>query len=364
MIYAIILAGGKGARFWPLSRELEPKQFMNVYSNKPMIEEAIERIGPLVKKENIYIATGRIYNKKIEKCVKKLNIPSGNILFEPESKNTFAPIAALSARINKADPEAVIVVFPSDHFIKHNDKFLRILKKGIEIAKNDYIVSLGILPKRPETGYGYIRIKSRVKKSLPALPRRQAGGRLEKSKVFEIDRFVEKPSLQRAKRFIKDKRYYWNGGIFIFTPRVILEEIKKFMPDIHNFIMKIESKEDVIRLWHKLPSLSIDCAIMEKTRRMALLPLDCGWIDLGSWEAISEVAKKDKDGNIFRGKYIDIGSKNTLVWSQGRLITTLGLKNIIIVDTQDALLVCRRDMSQDVKSIVKKLKKKNFKGEI
>jgi len=379
MNYAIILAGGTGTRFWPLSRESEPKQFLNVCSTRPMIEEAINRIRPLIKKDNIYIATSRIYNQKIKKCLKKLNISSGNILLEPQSKNTFAPIAVLSKSINDLDSDAVIAVFPSDHFIKHNNRLLKLLSKGIEIARCGYIVSLGIPPARPETGYGYIKTESRV------------------NDFYLIEKFIEKPNLIQARRFIRNRRYYWNSGIFIFKPQVILEEIKKFIPGIYSTVMQFNplrkiprlqtgdrncgmdfasgreprtsvrgsstNKKDFSRLWHKLPSISIDYAIMEKTKRMALLPADCGWIDLGSWEAVVEIAKKDKNGNIFLGKFIDIGSKNTLVWSDKRLITTLGLNNIIIVDTEDALLVCRKDMSQDVKKAVGLLKKKNFKGQ-
>lgn len=346
MIHAIILAGGLGERFWPLSRQLQPKQFLNVYSSKPLIEESIVRISPLIKKENIYIATARCYSHKISKSLKRINIPSGNILFEPESKNTFAPIAVLCKEINKIDPEAVIAVLPSDHFIKDNKRFLKLLKKGIEIAAKGYIVALGIPPMRPETGYGYIKTKS------------------EKGGFYLIEKFIEKPDIAKARKFIRDKRYYWNGGIFIFSPRVMLEEIKKFMPKAYKAIMKFGDKTYFGRLWHHLPSISIDYAIMEKTDRVALLPADCGWIDLGSWEAAAEVAKKDKNGNIFRGNHIDIGSKNTLVRPDKRLIATLGLNNIIIVDTQDALLVCRKDMSQEVKKIVGLLKKGGFNAEV
>ena len=346
MNYAIILAGGTGKRFWPLSRELEPKQFLNICSIRPMLEETIGRISPLIKKDNIYMATGKIYDKKIKECLKKLSIPSGNILLEPESKNTFAPIAVLSNSINGFDSDAVIAVFPSDHFIKHNRRFLKLLSKGMEIAREGYIVSLGIPPTRPETGYGYIKIKEK------------------RNDFFLIDKFVEKPNLTRAREFVKDKRYYWNSGIFIFKPQVILEETKKFMPAVYKAVMQFKNKKYFNRLWYKLPSLSVDYAIMEKTKRMALLPADCGWIDLGSWEAIGEVVKKDKNGNIFRGKCIDMGSKNSLVWSDKRLITTLGLNNIIIVDTEDALLVCRKDMSQDIKKAVGLLKQKNYKDEV
>lgn len=345
MNYAVILAGGAGSRFWPFSRESEPKQFLNICSIRPMIEETVERVAPLIKRNNIYMATGKIYEGKITKCLKKLNISSRNILFEPESKNSFAPIALLSKDINNLDSDAVIAVLPSDHFIKYQGRFLKLISRGIEVARGGHIVTFGIPPQRPETGYGYIKTKS------------------ENKDFYNIERFIEKPDLSRAKKFIKDRRYYWNSGIFIFRPQVILDETRKFSPDVYNIITQIKNKKDFSRLWHRLPSISVDYAIMEKSRKMALLPLDCGWADLGSWEAIYEIAKKDKDGNIFRGQHIDIGSKNALVWSDKRLIATLGLDNIVIIDTDDALLVCRRDMSQDVKKIVGLLKQKNFKGQ-
>lgn len=352
MNYTIILAGGTGKRFWPLSRESQPKQFLNVYSMRPLIEETIGRIKPLVSKENTYIATGRIYSRKIETFIKKSKIPSRNILFEPASKNTFAPIAVLSRSINELDPEAVIIVLPSDHFIRDKGRLLKVLAAGIEIAKKGYVVALGIPPTRPETGYGYIKIKSKVL------------SQKSKVKAYEVDRFVEKPSLKEAKRLTKEKKYYWNCGIFIFRSQVILEEIKKFMPDIYKLILRVKNKKYFNSIWDKFPSIAVDYAIMEKTKRMALLPADCGWTDLGSWESIDEIAKKDKNGNVFRGKHIDIGSKDILTWSDKRLITTLGLSNIIIVDTKDALLVCRKDMSQEVRKVVALLEKKNFKGEI
>ncbi|MFH1269713.1 MAG: sugar phosphate nucleotidyltransferase [Candidatus Omnitrophota bacterium] len=344
MNYAIILSGGTGTRFWPLSRESEPKQFLNVYSARPMMKETIARISPLIKRGNIYIASGRAYSRKIKECLKGLNIPPRNILLEPESKNTFAPIAVLSGFIVNSDPDAVIVLLPSDHFIKDSGSFRKLLSKGIEIARRGYIVSLGIPPERPETGYGYIKRGARS------------------GNFYRIQKFIEKPDLKRAKKFIRDKRYFWNSGIFIFSARVMLNEIKKFMPGAYGILTQVKDKKDFIRLWHKLPSISLDYAIMEKTKKIVLLPLDCGWVDVGSWGALGEIAKKDKNGNILRGKIIDIGSRDTMVWSDRRMIATLGLDGIIIVDTQDALLVCRKDMSQDIRRIVGILKEKNHGG--
>lgn len=352
MNYAIILAGGAGKRFWPLSREAEPKQFLNIYSAKPMIEEVIGKVGPLIKKENLYIASGIAYGRKIMECAGKLRIPRKNILLEPQGKNTFAPIAVLSEKIKRLDSDAVIAVLPSDQYIRDKSRFLRVLREGVNLARNGYIAALGVTPDKPETGYGYIKIKSRLK------------GQSSRFKAYVIEKFIEKPDLSRAKKFIRDKRYYWNSGIFIFTPKTLLEEAKKLMPQAYNTVAAIKNNRDISRLWHKLPSISIDYAIMEKTGRMALLPADYGWMDLGSWEAVASIARKDKDGNAFCGRHVDISSRNTIVWSDKRLVVTLGLDNIIVVDTDDALLVCRRQMSQDIKKAVAVLKQKAFEGQI
>jgi mannose-1-phosphate guanylyltransferase/mannose-6-phosphate isomerase len=353
MNYAIILAGGIGSRFWPLSRNLEPKQFLNIGSKKSMLEESILRIIRLIKKENIYIAANKAHKHKIEECINEFNLSFSNILFEPEGKNTFAPIGVLSQKIYHIDPEAVIVVLPCDHFVKNKQRFLKLLNQGLEIANLGYIVTLGISPKRPETGYGYIKIKSKPKSTCLA-------GRQEKAKLYyEVEKIIEKPPLYQAKQFIQDKRYYWNSGIFIFRADVMLEEIRKIKPAVYKTIIKIKNRKDLNNLWSRFPSLSLDYAIMEKTKNAAMLPADYGWLDLGSWQAIEEIAKKDKHKNIFRGHCVDMGSKNSIVWSQERTVATLGLDNLIVVNTEDALLVCAKDKAQDVKRIVQILKRKN-----
>lgn len=347
MNHTIILAGGIGSRFWPLSTQIAPKQFLNLFSDNSLLSECLERINILIPRRNIYIATNKIYKEKIKYCVKKFGIPFENFLFEPQVKNTLAPIGLLSHWISNKDKEAIILVLPSDHFIKDKEKFLKTLKRAIIIAKQGYIVTLGIIPKRPETGYGYIKIKSKVKR--------------QKSKVYEIDRFIEKPSLQKAKKFIKDRRYYWNGGIFIFKAKVLLDEIERFNFRSYKIMMKIKNKNDLNKFWDKFPSVSIDYAIMEKTKRLSLVTADCGWVDLGSWRAVEEIIKKDKNGNIFKGKHIDLGSKNTTVWSEKRPVVTLGLKNIVIVDAEQGLLVCEKNRAQDIKKIVQILKQKKLK---
>lgn len=348
--YAIILAGGIGSRFWPLSTDSEPKQFLKVSSDKPMIEETLYRIKKLIKKENIYIAANKSHKKNVLSCSRPFNIPVKNLLFEPESRNTFAPIAFLSQRILSLDNNAAISVLPCDHVIKYPDKFIKLLSEAYEISKTGNIICFGIIPKRPETGYGYIKINEKCKLQ-------NVKFRKQKTKIHKIDKFIEKPDLARAKKFIRDKRFFWNSGIFIFRAGTMLKEINRLLPGTYKQLM---SNEPINSLWEKLPAVSIDYAVMEKTKRIVLMPADYGWIDLGSWQAIEEVFKKDKNDNIFQGKNIvNLNTKNTIIWGDKRFIAAVGIKDLIIVDTNDALLVCSKDKTQDVKKIVYKLKSIN-----
>ncbi|MDD5155736.1 MAG: mannose-1-phosphate guanylyltransferase [Candidatus Omnitrophica bacterium] len=348
MNYAVVLAGGAGSRFWPVSRESIPKQFLAIYSDRTLIEETIQRISPLIKKKNIYIATNRIHSRKIKDCLKAFDIPRGNFFFEPAGRNTLAPIAFFSAKIKGIHPQAVIAVMPSDHFIKNNRKYLRSLSRAIHLAQKGFIVTIGIRPSRPETGYGYIKAK--------------IGTGAKARGFFKVDKFIEKPTLAKAKKLVSDKNYFWNSGTFIFRADVMLEEIRKFSPVVYKAIMKMHSPKDINRLWRRLPSVSIDYAVMEKTGKAVLLPCDYGWLDLGHWKAMEELLRKDKEGNIFiGGKCIDVGSRSSLVWSDNRLVATIGLNNMIVVDTEDALLVCSKDKAQDVKKVVQLLKAKKLK---
>lgn len=343
---AIILAGGVGSRFWPLSRQLEPKQFLNIYSKRSMLEETVNRLGGLVSNRDIYIATNKLHIRNIKKCLKGLGISLRNTLLEPEAKNTFAPIAFLSYKINNEHPDAVIAVLPSDHFVKDKKKFCKLLTRAIKIANQGFLVTLGIPPDKPETGYGYIKAGERLKD------------------FYLVKKFIEKPGLAKARKFIKEKGYYWNNGIFVFKPVVLLEEIRKLMPKAYSIITRMQNKKDIERLWFKFPCISFDYAIMEKTKKGVVLPAGYGWSDLGSWQALETMIKKDKNGNIFQGKCIDLGSRNSLVWSDKRVVATLGLDNLIIADTKDALLVCLKNRTQDIKKIVEILKRKDFKKEI
>jgi len=340
MKYAIILAGGIGSRFWPLSKADEPKQFLKLCSDKPMIEETIQRISGLINKKNIYIATNKAHSQKVRDCIRRTGIPLENIFFEPKGKNTLAPIGVLSNIIHQKDPEALIAVLPSDHLIRETPIFLKLLVKAMIAARNGNIITFGIKPDKPETGYGYIKIRPKTKDQRP--------------KTYRVERFIEKPPLEKAQKFLRDGKYYWNSGIFIFSAVVMLNEIKKFQPDTYKIITK--NKQELARLWNRLPSISVDYAIMEKTARLALLPADYGWSDLGSWEALEKVMKKDKNNNILRGKCVSLDAKDNIIWSDNRLVAVLGINDVIIVNSKDAVLVCAKKSAQDVKKIVQMLK--------
>ena len=340
MIHAVILGGGEGRRFWPLSSQSNPKQFLSICSDQPMIIETLRRIKRLVSRERIHIATNRIYRKKAIKCLKGEGLRERNFLFEPVTKNTFAPIALLTREIYRLDKQAIVIVLPSDHYIKDAKRFNSILKEALGPAEQGYIVTLGISPRGVETGYGYLKT-----------------GRNTLGRYSLVERFIEKPKEGLAKRLMREKRVYWNAGIFIFRADVFLGEAEKLMPKSNRLIKKIDGRKDLKRLWPRLQSISVDYAVMEKSKKLCLVPADCGWSDIGSWGALMGLHKKDKSVNVLKGKCLNLGSKNTFVWGQRRPIAVVGLKNIVVVDTKNGILVAAKDKCQDVKKIVERLKK-------
>lgn len=343
-LYAVILAGGVGSRFWPLSRELEPKQFLNVVGQRSLLEETIWRIRARIKKENIYLVTNSSYIYDIQKQTVRFDIPKENIFLEPEGKNTAPAIGWVATHILARDKDAVLLVLPSDHLILKNKAFLGIIEKGVNLANKNFLITLGIVPSHPDTGYGYIKgIKKCFGKKI----------------VCYAEKFIEKPSLKKAEEFLKSKDYFWNSGIFIWRADVILEEIKKHLPQLFKKLEKIKGAKNIIRHWASIKPISVDFGILERSKRVLTIPANIGWTDLGSWDALAKVLKKDKDENVFKADSLDIGSKNIFVWGKDRLIATVGLKDLILVDTPDALLACHKNLSQNVKDIVELLKKHN-----
>ena len=344
MTYAVILAGGVGSRFWPFSRELEPKQFMKIIGENSLLQSTIERVKGVVEPKNVYIVTNNIYFYEVKSQLAKYKIPDKNIILEPEGKNT-APAVGLCAKlISRFDKDAVLLVLPSDHYIKNLGNFKSTLKRAVACAKENFLVTIGIKPTLSSTGYGYIKVNGK------------------KNGYLTVERFLEKPDLNKAKNYFKDKLFYWNSGMFIWRASVFLAEVKKYLPKLHANLQMINSINDISKVWPRIEAISIDYGIMEHSKRIVLIPSNFYWTDLGSWEALAEVFPKDKKGNISSVNVLHHNSQGVCVFNRGnRLISTIGLKDLVIADTADALLVCDRSKTQDVKKLVEKLKLLNRK---
>ncbi|MBL8012296.1 MAG: mannose-1-phosphate guanylyltransferase/mannose-6-phosphate isomerase [Candidatus Omnitrophica bacterium] len=342
-LYVVILAGGSGTRFWPSSRSALPKQFLSLVGNKTMLQETLSRMQSKVSGDQIYIVSNKRFAKIIEKQTKSYKVPKANILLEPSGKNTAPAIAWAASAIYHRNPDAVMVVLPSDHLIQNQKSYAATLDEAVCLANEGYLVTLGIVPTRPETGYGYIKGKKT---------------RGQGKDLYEVEQFVEKPNLAKAVEYLKTKKYYWNSGMFIWKAEVVLNEFRQYLPEIHNAFFKSHSQKAVEKFWDGLTGISIDYGIMEKAKRVAVVPADIGWSDVGSWEALWEVSSKDPQGNVLRGDVVTHASKDNLVFAEKRMVAVVGLQDVVVVETPDVLLVCHRKQSQEVKAIVDHLKEK------
>ena len=343
-MYSIILAGGSGSRLWPLSRELYPKHLLNLTSSKSLLQSTFERLNFCMPQENILSITNTKHIANVKMQLKELT-HAPQVLAEPVSKNT-APAIALAVKylMQKTENDPIILVVPSDQLIENTEKFAATVKKGEKLAQDGYIVTFGIEPSYPETGYGYINTSENL------------------NNFYKVKNFVEKPDYKTAQSYLKAKTYFWNSGIFMFKASVILKEIQKLAPQISEISDKIDfTKSDNIPFldFDEMPNISIDYAVMEKSDNIALIKLESDWNDLGSWGSIYDVSPKDKNNNVFIGHVLDEGSKNSFVYASSKLVATIGLEDTVIVETEDAILACRKDRTQDVKKIYETLKKQN-----
>ncbi|ADY73997.1 mannose-1-phosphate guanylyltransferase/mannose-6-phosphate isomerase [Desulfurobacterium thermolithotrophum DSM 11699] len=359
---AVILAGGSGTRLFPLSRKKYPKQFLKIGDKKSLIQKTVERSLLTVNPEDLIIITNKDYQFHIRNQLSELfanltikpfnhsaNQPF-NLILEPIGRNT-APAIALAAKFAleklKVHEDEVLFVSPSDHIISPIEKFAEYMKKAEKIAKEGYIVTFGIRPTKPETGYGYIESDSvSVGDSIRA---------------YIVRQFHEKPDLETAKEYLAKGNYYWNSGMFAFTIRTIFEEFKKHAPEIYE---KVENRtfDEVLENFESMPDISIDYAVMEKTDKAVVLPLDIIWSDVGSWDAFYEVMEKDENGNVKVGNVIDIDTKDSLILGNKRVVSTIGIENLMIVETDDVLLIAKKGEGQKVREVVRKLKEnKDFK---
>lgn len=344
---ALIMAGGRGERFWPRSRKNLPKQFLSLTDDgKTMIQLTVERILPIVDLEDIYIATNHDYKDLVLEQLPGL--PESNILCEPTGRNT-APCIGLGAiHISKKYEDALMMVLPSDHLIKYNHLFISTLQDACQVAENEKnLVTIGITPDYPETGYGYIKFNT---------------GFID-GRAFLVDRFVEKPSLELAKQYLASEEYLWNSGMFVWKVSSILHNLKSFMPATYEGLIRIKkaigtSEQDsvLVKEFTEFASESIDYGIMEKASNIYILPGTFGWDDVGSWLAVERIKKTNELGNVVNGNIITIGTNNCIIEGSDKLIAAVGLEDLIIVDTVDATLVCDKNHAGDIKKVLENLK--------
>jgi mannose-1-phosphate guanylyltransferase len=348
-LYVVIMAGGVGSRFWPRSKHKKPKQLIKIFGDSTMIQDTVDRLDGLVKKENILVITNEVQKERVVEQLK--GIPKENIIAEPFGKNTAACIGLATILIHQKSPNAVTIILPSDHLIKEKKIFQKTIKKAAEFAyKSDSLVTIGIPPTRPETGYGYIQV----------LDEEESDG------IFKVQTFAEKPNLSTAKRFLESGDFLWNSGMFIWKTTTILNEIKIHLPDLHEGLLKIEKTigsksydKTLLKVYGQLQNVSIDYGIMEKSPKVFLTKGNFAWSDVGSWEEVYQLSKKNKDGNSQFGDVYTENTSDSYIFSPKKFTAVVGLENIIVIDTKDSLLICNRENAQDVKHIVDYLKMNN-----
>ncbi len=344
-MFGVILAGGSGTRFWPLSRSQYPKQVLRLLGSESLLQSTIARLLPLVPLERLALVTNEAQTDVIRLELHRKGWQSVQLWLEPEGRNTLPAVALAAARL-EAEPEGVIMgVFPADHFIKDQGKFLEALEQGAALALSGYLVTFGIKPTRPDTGYGYIKGGDPLDSAVPG---------------FCAERFIEKPDLPRALALLAEGGYYWNSGMFLFRRDVFLEALARHMPELHAAVPLLGNPDPaaLAQVYSRLPNVSLDHGIMEKADNVAVLPVDMGWSDVGTWAALYDLLPKDQQGNILLGRALDWESTNTLVFSQNRLVATIGMEDAIVVDTPDASLVCHRDRAQEVREVVAELNRR------
>ncbi len=345
----VILAGGKGTRLWPISRKGKPKQFQSLTSNKTMLQETYLRMREIASPEDIYIVTNKEYVSEVEKEL--LEFPKKNILAEPTGRGTAPSVALAAAVIAKKSGDEVMGVFAADHFIENPEVLTKALLQAEKfLAKNDkHLITFGINPSAPETGYGYIEKGKLIKKD-------------GDFKIFKAKKFVEKPNYEKAKEYLKNGNFLWNSGMFVWKTSTIIEKLAKYTPDIYQRLTKIsrayntKNFDQVLeREFPEMDKISIDYSVMENDPDVLVIPLALEWNDVGSWTALKNALTTNKKDNFVKGEHINFGGENLMVYGSSKLIATIAVKNLIIVETEDAILVCDKNKAQLVADVVKKL---------
>jgi len=353
-MYIVILAGGSGTRFWPLSRKSTPKQLMSVFGGKSMLQRTVERVIPLQPKR-VMVVTNALQAAETRNQLEYIKGMPVDVIEEPIGRNTAPAIGLAASIIARFDPDGIMVVLPADHFIVDEEGFRETLRKARTVAETGKLVTLGITPTRPETGYGYIEAES-------------GSG----SDAAPVRRFVEKPPLERALEFLASGRFYWNSGMFVWGASAILDQIARFMPELSGALAKLAFEHDVWELADLKPQIaeiysgikgeSIDFGVMEKAQDVQVIPASFGWSDVGSWSALPEVMEADQDGHVLINAQgsVSVASEGCLAYGSGKMVAFVGVKDLVVVDTPDALLICSKSAAQDVKKVVEELERRGL----
>lgn len=348
---ALIMAGGKGTRFWPVSTEEKPKQFLNLLGNRSMLQMTVERLDGYIDIEKIFICTSKQYVKLVKKQIP--NIPDKNIIVEPFGMNTAPCIALSSIIINKYYPGCNILVLPADHLVSKEEKFINVIEEANNylIDNRESIITFGIRPNRPETGYGYIEISEN-----------------NSEQICKAIRFVEKPNYENALKYLLSGNYLWNSGIFAWNSRYIIELIREFLPNTYEALKDLSSCEykDLQMIidsnYHKTDSISIDYGVMEKSQSIYVIPCDFGWDDVGSWNSLERYAEKDENGNVFIANGITYNSSNNIILSRKPIVVN-GIEDIIVVETEEYIMISSKSKEQEIKQAKAQLDKMKYMEE-
>ena len=353
-VFAVIMAGGVGARFWPRSREKTPKQLLEIVGEGTMIQNTVKRLEGVVEGKQVFVVTNKTQKAAV---IKQLpSVPPQNILGEPLSRNT-APCLGLAALfIQRLDPRAVIVALPADHMVENVDDYQRVLRLAIEVAEDSGSpVTIGIKPKWPETGYGYIQY----------IDEEDGTNKYFSGGVYKVKTFAEKPILETAEKFLASGDFLWNSGMFVWRVDAVLKDLKTYLPELHDGLMKLDAVLGTDKFYSTLEFLyglvrgiSIDYGVMEKAQDVFVIKGEFGWSDVGSWDEVYRVIPKDEKGNCVSGEVFLKDTSNSLVFSNDRLVATIGVDDLIVISTEDAVLVCRKGKSQEVKEIVDQLRRR------
>jgi|YNPNPStandDraft_1061719.scaffolds.fasta_scaffold01185_5 mannose-1-phosphate guanylyltransferase/mannose-6-phosphate isomerase len=353
-LHVVILAGGSGTRFWPLSREQMPKQLLRILGERSMLALTLERALELVPEERVWAVTTRSQALHVRRELRALGLSGVRVLEEPSGRNTAAAIGLAALAVLEQERGGVLAVFPADHYIQEGRAFTSLVRRAREVADEGWLVTLGIKPTRPETGYGYI-LKGEALKD--------GSDRGKGSEAFRVARFVEKPDRETAERYLLSGEFLWNSGVFVWRASLYLEELGVHLPGHRRALEELRGlwgdpgrATTASEVYGAMEAISVDYGVLESSDKVAVIPADVGWSDVGSWAALMEIHPKDWDGNVLHGDVLALETRDSLVRSEGRLVTTLGVRDLVVVETEDAVLVCHKERSQEVRRISDELR--------